>query len=118
MTEAQVLAFADPMLENILQAMGEDDYARYTADFDDKLKSSVTQSIFEKTNTKRVSIVGAYISKKFRAMKQDGELTSVIYMVDFSSDSNVTVTVNFKNIGGKNYVDGLYFASTLLQALK
>jgi hypothetical protein len=117
LSETEVRAFADPAVENILLAMGESDYTSYTADFDEALKKSITQSIFDRVNTRRVDIVGDYVSKKFLSMKLDKDFISVTYFVEFSRDANVQLIVEFKNISGKYYIDKLSFASTKLKAL-
>jgi uncharacterized lipoprotein YajG len=40
LTESEVRVFADPITENILQAMNTGNYAQYTRDFDAQLKKT------------------------------------------------------------------------------
>ena len=40
LTESEVSVFADPITENILQAMNTGNYAQYTRDFDAQLKKT------------------------------------------------------------------------------
>jgi hypothetical protein len=116
-TEAEVRAFTDPMLENILLAMGDEDYDLYTADFDEALKKEVTRGIFDRVNPKRVAIVGKYLSKKFSSMKLERDLISAGYFVTFATDENVYVALEIRNAGGKYAISKLSFASAKLTAL-
>lgn len=117
LTESDVRAFADPMTENMLQAINTFDYAQYTRDFDDSVKKNLSQDAFETVTTQRIGAVGNYVSKEYWQMVQKDDKLTVAYRAKFGGDSsNVTVTVYFKNINGKWYIDGTYYDSPLLRA--
>lgn len=116
LTEAEVRAFADPITENILQAMNTGNYAQYTRDFDAPLKKNLAEAIFNWLNARKLDVVGNYVSKEFWRMTQKNDKVTVVYRAKFTNEpGTVTVTVNFKNISGKEYVDGLIFDSPLMR---
>ena len=117
LTDSEVQSFADPVAENILQAMNTSNYVQYTRDFDDQFKENFPEIRFQAFNSYRTDVVGSYISKEFRQFTPKDQKTSVAYEVKFSEEpSTATVTVYFKNISGKYLVDGLFFDSPLIRA--
>jgi len=117
LTESEVRVFTDPITENILQAMNTGNYTQYTRDFDKSLKDNLPQNIFDKANSARIETVGTYVSKEHWRMSQKGDKITVAYRAEFTYEpAGVIVTVYFKNISGKWYVDGLLFYSPLMQS--
>ena len=115
LTEVEVRSLADPIAENLLQAMNTADYAQYTRDFDDSFKQNLSQSAFETINSLRIETVGPYVSKEFWQAVQKNEKITVAYRANFSGDSSVIFSLYLKNINGKWYVDGTYYDSPLMR---
>ncbi|MGC9445347.1 MAG: hypothetical protein ACP5E9_10560 [Candidatus Methanospirareceae archaeon] len=61
----QVRSYADPITENMLIAMNEDDYTKYSEDFDATMKTTLPESLFLETNAMIKSTIGTYASKEF-----------------------------------------------------
>jgi len=116
LTDSEIRAFADPITENILQAMNTGNYTQYTRDFAKSLKDNLPQNIFDKANSARIETVGTYVSKEHWRMSQEGDKITVVYRAKFTDEPGVLVTLYFKNITGKWYVDGLLFYSPLMQS--
>jgi hypothetical protein len=117
LTDSEVRIFADSIVENILQAMNTGNYAQYTRDFDAQLKKNLAEDIFNSLNAKKLDVVGNYVSKEFWQMTQKNDKVTVVYRAKFTDEpGTVLVTVYFKNITGKWYVDGLLFYSPLMQS--
>ncbi len=114
LTESEVRAFADPVAENILQAINTGNYTQYTRDFDEAFKKNLSQNAFETINSLRIETVGSYVSKEYWQMAQKNDKITVAYRAKFTDDSSVIFTAYFKNIEGKWYIDGLYFDSFLM----
>jgi hypothetical protein len=115
LTEAEVRALADPMAENLLQAMNTSDYAQYTRDFDEAFKKNLSQNAFKTINSLRIETVGSYVSKEYWQMAQKNDKITVAYRAKFTDDPSVIFTAYFKNIEGKWYVDGTYYDSPLMR---
>lgn len=116
LTENEVRVFADPMTENILHAINTGSYIDYTRDFTPTLKSNLPENTFKDVNTRRIEAVGSYVSKQFWQMSQKNERINVAYETKFVQEpADVIVTVFFRNISGKWYVDGLTYDSPLMR---
>jgi hypothetical protein len=115
LTEKEVRAFADPIAENLLQAMNTSDYAQYTRDFDEAFKKNLSQNAFKTINSLRIETVGSYVSKEYWQMAQKNDKITVAYRAKFTDDPSVIFTAYFKNIEGKWYVDGTYYDSPLMR---
>jgi hypothetical protein len=115
LTETEVRALADPITENLLQAMNTSDYAQYTRDFDEAFKKNLSQSAFETLNSLRIETVGPYVSKEFWQAIQKNEKITIAYRAKFSGDSSVIFSLYLKNIDRKWYVDGTYYDSPLMR---
>lgn len=117
LTENEARSFADPVAENILQAMNTSNYEQYSRDFDDQFKENLPEERFQAVNSYRTDVVGNYVSKEYWQFTPKDPKISVAYKVKFSKEpSTAIVTVYFKNISGKYYVDGLFFDSPLIRS--
>jgi len=108
--------YADQIAENILLAMNEDDYARYTKHFDEAMKSTVTEDVFKRNNSLIKSIIGDYESKEFWKVEDKGTYTIVYYKAKFTREPEVIVKVVFQETAGAVYVSGLWFDSPRLRS--
>ena len=104
----QVRGYADPITENMLMAMNEGDYVRYSEDFDPAMKNAMTEEIFNKTSAGIRSEIGDYVSKEFWKAESKDQYTIVYYKARFTDEpGDVTVKVAFQEIGGEMKVSGL-----------
>ena len=116
LTESEVRAFADPIAENFLYAISTGSYIDYTRDFTPTLKSNHSEDYFKDINPRRLEAVGAYVSKEFWMMSYKNERINVAYRAKFVKEpADVIVSVYFKNISGKWYVDGIQYDSPLMR---
>jgi hypothetical protein len=106
-------------VENILQAMNDADYARFSAGFSELMKKTITPDAFNELENKVINTVGKYQYKQLAKMQRSNQYVVTVYQANFTGEpAGVTVTVSFENTGGKNYVTGLYFTSPKLRAAK
>ncbi|MCX8181792.1 MAG: DUF3887 domain-containing protein [Candidatus Methanomethyliaceae archaeon] len=112
----KVRAYADPIAENILIAMNEGNYTKFSRDLDATMKNAMTEPIFQQTVTVIKSKVGNYISKEFSKAELQGNYTVVYYKAKYTEETEVTVRVVFAEAGGKQYVSGLWFDSPKLRS--
>ncbi len=112
----QVRGYADPVTEQILVAMNEDDYAMYSEDFDQTMKNAMSEAVFDETNAVIRSKIGDYVSKEFWKAESKDQYTIVYYKAKFTDESaDVTARVVFQEIGGEMKVSGLWFDSPELR---
>ena len=107
----KVAPYADPATENILIAMNNEDYASFSKDFDDTMKSELSEDVFPDFLASVNGQVGAYIldSKNLNGVNIENGITTANYTIDFESMEDVTLDVIFQKIDGKMMVVGLWF---------
>ena len=106
---------ADPITENILQSLKNNDYQGFIKDFSEEMKNAYTLQIFTDTKELLDSKIGAYISKEFDRVEKDDGYIVVFYSAQFENEDNVTVRVVFKEDDETHKVYGLWFDSPKLR---
>ncbi len=110
----QVIAYAEPMTDNLLKGFNANDYATFSKDFEDKLRSSIDKAMFDKTHASVTSKVGNYVSRKVNHVEKTGGYMAVIYDAKFQKANDVTVRVVF-NGEGNHGIGGLLFTAPELK---
>ena len=107
----KVAPYADPATENILIAMNNEDYASFSKDFDDTMKSELSEDAFPDFLAAVNGQIGDYIpdSKNLNGFNIENGMTTANYTIDFESMKDVTLDVIFQKIDGKMMVVGLWF---------
>jgi hypothetical protein len=107
----KVAAYADPATENILIAMNSEDYASFSKDFDNNMKSELSEDVFADFLSAVNGQVGNYIpdSKNLNGVNIENGLTTATYSIDFESMEDVALEVVFQKIDDKMMVVGLWF---------
>lgn len=112
----QVREYADPITENILLAMNEDDYTKYSDNFDQTMRNAIPSAVFNETNAMIKSKIGDYVSKEFRKAEGKDQYTIVYYNARFVDEpGDVTVRIVFQEINGEMKVSGLWLDSPKLR---
>jgi hypothetical protein len=106
-----VAAYADPATENILIALNNEDYASFSKDFDDTMKSELSEDAFPDFVAAVNGQVGDYVpdSKNLNGFNIENGITTANYTIDFESMEDVALSVIFQKIDGKMMVVGLWF---------
>jgi hypothetical protein len=113
---SQVRDYADPITENILSAMNEDDYAKYSEHFDEVMEDAIPEAIFQQQNNLIKAKIGDYTSKEFWKIEGKDQFTIVYYKAKFTQEpEDVIVKVVFQETAGKMRVSGLWFGSPNLR---
>ncbi len=112
----QVRAYADPITDNILVAMNENNYTKYSEHFDAPMKNALPEPVFHETNALIMSKIGTYVSKEFRKAESKDQYTIVYYKARFTQEpDDVIVKVVFQEILGELKVSGLWMDSPRLR---
>lgn len=103
-----VLAFSEPMTDNLLAGMNAGDYAVFSKDFDAAMSSAMSESQFADLKRDRDAKLGLYISRQVNSVVEQGGFYVVIYDAKFEKDGAVTVRVVFR-VESPHQVSGLWF---------
>jgi hypothetical protein len=113
---AQVRKYADPITGNILLAMNEGNYTKYSEHFDQTMKNAMPEAIFNETNAIIQSKIGDYVSKEFWKVESKDQFTIAYYKAKFTQEpEDVIVKVVFQEIVGEMKVSGLWLDSPKLR---
>lgn len=108
--------FSDSMTENILVAMNEDNYLRFSQDFDEQMKNGLNETMYKNTIPAIKGKIGNYISKEFVSVEKKDQFTIVIYKAKFSQESGDVIVRNvFSDNNGKKYISGFWLDSPKLR---
>jgi len=90
---------ADLMTENILSAINEEDYNKFSENFNAEMKNSISESLFSQNNAVIKAAVGHYLlSKELTKEAKEGQYFSFYYKADFSDEpEGVAVKLVLKN---------------------
>lgn len=112
----QMRKYADPITENILLAMNEDNYTKYSEHFDQTMRNALPRAVFNETNAVINSKIGDYVSKEFWKVESKNQYTIVYYKARFIEEpKDVIVKVVFQEIKGQIKVSGLWLDSPKLR---
>jgi hypothetical protein len=108
----KVLAYSEPMADNLLNAITASDYAHFTRDLDDTMLQAFTQAEFTTLHDQLNSKIGQYVSRQVTTVAPTQNMMVVIYSAKYTQDDNVTVRIVFGGTPVK--ITGLWFNSAKL----
>jgi len=112
----QVQTYADPITEDTLIGINENDYAKFSRHFDEAMKNAIPEANFVQLSAALKPIIGDYTSKEFWTVERQEEYTIVKYKAKYTIEpADVIVTVSFHEIEGETYLAGLWFDSPKLR---
>lgn len=106
---------ADPIAENILQTLNNNDYQGHIKDYSQEMIDATTPQEFANMKELLDSKIGAYISKTPAQVIRDDEYIVVFFSAQFENEDNVSVKVVFKEDDETHKVYGLWFNSPKLR---
>lgn len=110
-----VLAYSEPMTDNLLQGMNEGDYARFARDFDEQMAKAMPASSFDGFMTSIGDKIGLYQSRTVSSVEVVDNFTHVVYEAQFANDNPVTIRVVFNKDTADHLISGLWFDSAKLR---
>ncbi|RLD18297.1 MAG: hypothetical protein DRI33_04330 [Caldiserica bacterium] len=111
-------SYGDPMTENLLVAINENDYTKFSKDLDNAMKTALPESAFSDFISQINGRVGNYVigSKEFREAYMTEQYINIVYKTQFTEESEeVTVRVVFVKADGETKISGLWFDSPKLK---
>ncbi|NLZ29653.1 MAG: DUF3887 domain-containing protein [Methanomicrobiales archaeon] len=113
---AQVLSYADPIAENLLTGLNEDNYTTYSRDFSPEMRQELDRASFEQSREFVTSRIGLYESKSDPVVTEAGDYVAVTYKAEFEQESGVDVRFVFKKDDASHQLQGLWFNSPKLRS--
>ncbi len=105
-----VLAYTEPMTDNLLAGLNAADYAVFSRDFDDAMLKAIPESKFANLLATTTGKVGAYDSREVNSVEKVGEYYRVVYKAKFAGDDKAQVLISFEG-AEPHKVAGLFFTS-------
>lgn len=113
---AEVLGYAEPIADSLLQGFNENDYTRYSRDFSPQMREGLTEARFAETRATVVSRIGLYVSRDSPVVTQSGDYIAVIWKADFEREEAVDVRLVFRKEDPSRQIHGLWFNSPKLRS--
>ncbi len=115
-SNAEIKNSADAITEEILVGMNEDNYEKFSANFDQKMKDTLTAEKFKNINAEIKAKIGEYISKEYFNTETKDSYSIIIYKAKFSKETDdVIVRTVLSESNGKIYVSGFWLDSLTLR---
>jgi len=113
--QAAVLAYSEPITDNLLQGLNQRDYATFSKDFDSQMRSAIPPAAFQSQVIGTVSgKVGSYVSRQVRQVVRSGSQVTVVYNAKFTKENDVLITLSL-TAAQPHQVSELFFDSTSLE---
>jgi hypothetical protein len=110
----RILEYADPIAENILLGMNDNNYTRYSRDFSPEMME--TEGSWTDTRNEIYSEIGDYLRTRESVVLEVGKYVRVNYNAEFQNESEVMVGVVFVEGDADHQVHGLWFDSPKLRS--
>lgn len=92
-----VLAFSEPVLDNMLEGLKTGDYEVFSQDFSEEMLQAMPREKFEQWKKDRDARLGWYLRREVEGMVQRSDDTyTVIYQAYFAFNDNVLMRVVFE----------------------
>ena len=110
----KVLAYSEPMADNLLTAINNGDYAHFTRDLDDAMLKAFPAAGLTQMHDQLNSKIGQYVSRQVTNVAPSQAMMVVTYSAKYTLEDNVTVRIVF---GGTPIIQitGLWFDSPKLR---
>ncbi len=104
----QVVAYADPMADNVIQGLETGDYQTFSENFTQDLKDALPQSSFESMAQTFESKLGSYQSREVSSVEELQGNIAVVYTLTYSQADAVTMRL-VTTSSAPHQVGGLWF---------
>jgi len=109
--EIKIKNIIDPITENYFISINNEDYDKFSKDFDDGMKKAVTKDNFSKLVLPVKNGLGDYIpnSIKLVTIANEQGFTAVYYDADFSKENNIKIKMVFSKTNSEYKISGQWF---------
>ncbi|WP_301677593.1 DUF3887 domain-containing protein [Methanoculleus methanifontis] len=114
--KAEVLAYADPIADNVMQGFNEGNYTMYSRDFGAEMRQALDEAVFEQNHEDVTSRIGLYESRSDPVVTEAGEYIAVTYRAVFEQEDGVALRFVFQKGDESHRLHGLWFNSPKLRS--
>lgn len=114
--KAEVLAYADPIADNLMQGFNEGNYTIYSRGFSPEMRQALDEGAFEQNREHVTSRIGLYESRSDPVVTETGEHIAVNYKAKFEREDGVALRFVFKKDDPSHRLHGLWFNSPKLRS--
>jgi hypothetical protein len=104
----------DPIVENALTGLSDNNYDQHVRDFSKDLQKQVDPITFPRVYDEIIGALGAYQGRELVGVEDLNRQVAVIYEAQFENDPQVAVRVVFWKNDPEHQIAGLWFDSELL----
>ncbi len=117
LSEAEQTAFinaVDPIVENALVGLSDNNYDQHVRDFSKDLKKQVDPITFPNAYAEIIGPLGAYQGRSLVGVEDLNRQVAIVYEAQFENDPQVVIRVVFWKNDPEHQIAGLWFDSELL----
>jgi hypothetical protein len=114
--QAQVVAYANPITDNLMEGFNQNNYTQYSRDFSTEMKKALDVTMFEQNRALILSKIGHYVSRGEPFVTESGDFLAVNYKADFEQEQGVDIRVVFRKGDESHQIYGLWFNSPKLRS--
>jgi hypothetical protein len=105
--ETRIRNHADPIAEQMLMALSQNDYQNFSLHFDEHMRNTVSEAEFDQFSQDITQSYGVYQSKSHFSTTVYPQTSMVKYIAQFSNVSGgIDVTIEFSKTEGSDSVHG------------
>ncbi|MDD2890716.1 MAG: hypothetical protein PHE49_08780 [bacterium] len=109
-TKEKIQIIGDSLLNNVLDGMKTNDYAKYSRDFDATMKDALPEKAFIATNKQLIEFFGEYKGCEYLGFLNQKKTTMFLWKGFFNkSQDDVLIKLVVSETGGKYLISGLWF---------
>lgn len=109
-SDQQVKAVAEPILDNLLAAFNQGNYAQYSKDFDDTLREAMPEKKFQQVREELLKKLGKFKDKKYLGFLNQQAYTVVLWKGAFTGTQyDILIKLVLSKRQDKVVVVGLWF---------
>ncbi len=110
----QILAYADPMADNVIQGLDTGDYATFSKNFTPEMIKGIPENSFQEMSNSFQTKLGGYQSKAVTSVEELQGNIAVIYTLAYTKAPKVTMRL-VTTTSEPHQVAGLWFNAPELQ---
>jgi len=109
-TKERIQIIGDSLLNNVLDGMKINDYAKYSRDFDVAMKDALPEKAFIATNKQIIELFGEYKNSEYLGFLNQKKTTMFLWKGFFSkSQDDILIKLVVSETDGKYLISGLWF---------
>ncbi len=115
LSDEEILRYADPIANNALQAINENDYKNFSADFDLTMKKAMPEDMFYQINSEILDKLGNYTRRgEGKVIHKDDHIHVIYHPVFEKEPEDAVFRLIFKEEEGQTRLVGIWLDSPKL----